>query len=186
MIEIAQYSQGHQEGVVSVILPVQQEEFGIPVTLADQPDLLDIPNFYQRGVGNFWVAILNAEVVGTIALLDIGNSQSALRKVFVKEPFRGGAHGVARRLLDELLRWCTERSVSEVYLGTTAKFLAAHRFYEKNGFKEIAKPLLPPAFPIMAVDTKFYSHQLPRGLPNKPLVPTHKSEALLLAAQRRR
>jgi RimJ/RimL family protein N-acetyltransferase len=53
--------------------------------------------------------------------------------------------------------------VTEIYLGTTAEFLAAHRFYEKNGFKEIAKSQLPPAFPIMAVDTKFYKQQLPTG-----------------------
>jgi N-acetylglutamate synthase-like GNAT family acetyltransferase len=160
MIEIAQFSNDHQEGVVSVILPVQQMEFGIPVNLADQPDLLDIPSYYQRGAGNFWVATFNGEVVGTIALLDIGNSQGALRKMFVKESFRGRVHDVARRLLDELLRWCVERSVTDIYLGTTAKFLAAHRFYEKNGFKEITKSQLPPAFPIMSVDTKFYGQQL--------------------------
>jgi N-acetylglutamate synthase-like GNAT family acetyltransferase len=160
MIEIAQFSNDHQEGVVSVILPVQQMEFGIPVNLTDQPDLLDIPSYYQRGAGNFWVATFNGEVVGTIALLDIGNSQGALRKMFVKESFRGRVHDVAWRLLGELLRWCVERSVTEIYLGTTAKFLAAHRFYEKNGFKEIAKSQLPSAFPVMAVDTKFYRQQL--------------------------
>lgn len=49
MIEIVPYSPHHQDGVV--ILPIQSDEFGIPVTLADQPDLLDIPGFYQRGVG---------------------------------------------------------------------------------------------------------------------------------------
>ena len=37
-------------------------------------------------------------------------------------------------MLDTLLRWCGEHAIDEVYLGTTAKFLAAHRFYEKNGF----------------------------------------------------
>jgi hypothetical protein len=96
MIEITQFSIDHQQGVVSVILPVQQMEFGIPVTLADQPDLMDIPNYYQSGAGNFWVATFNEAVVGTIALLDIGNSQGALRKMFVKEPFRGRVHDVAR------------------------------------------------------------------------------------------
>ena len=47
--------------------------------------------------------------------------------------------------------------VAAVYLGTTAKFLAAHRFYEKNGFREIAREALPDSFPVMAVDTKFYT-----------------------------
>jgi hypothetical protein len=48
----------------------------------------------------------------------------------------------------------------EVYLGTTEKFFAAHRFYEKNGFREIAQTKLPASFPIMTVDTKFYSRSL--------------------------
>jgi hypothetical protein len=98
MIEVVPFSPGHQVGVVSVILAVQREEFEIPVSLADQPDLIDIPSFYQRGAGNFWVAVFDEEVVGTISLLDIGNGQGALRKMFVKAPFRGAAHGVARQL----------------------------------------------------------------------------------------
>jgi N-acetylglutamate synthase-like GNAT family acetyltransferase len=59
------------------------------------------------------------------------------------------------------MMWCQERSVREVYLGTTSKFLAAHRFYEKNGFREIEKKSLPGNFPLMAVDTKFYAFTVP-------------------------
>ena len=156
MIEIKPFASEHGDGVVSVILPIQQEEFGIPVTLADQPDVLDIPGFYQKGKGNFWVALSGNEVVGTIGLLDIGNGQGALRKMFVKTAYRGKEHGVAQRLLDGLRNWCVEQGMREVFLGTTAKYLAAHRFYEKNGFAEIAKAELPASFPVMAVDSKFY------------------------------
>jgi hypothetical protein len=60
-------------GVAAVILPIQREEFGIPITLEEQPDLLDIAGFYQQGDGNFWVAVCDETVVGTIGLLDIGN-----------------------------------------------------------------------------------------------------------------
>ncbi len=173
MIEILPYSPGHQAGVVSVIVPIQQQEFSIPVTLGEQPDLLDIPGFYQRGGGNFWVALHGGEVVGTIALLDIGNGQGALRKMFVKEAFRGSAHGVASRLLGALLRWCADRGLRNVFLGTTSRFLAAHRFYEKNGFREIDPGQLPGEFPVMAVDTRFYRLDLQGGgTPNSALQPT--------------
>ncbi len=143
-------------GVAALIVPIQQAEFGIAVTLADQPDLADIPAFYRRGGGNFWVAEADGQIVGTIGLLDIGHRQAALRKMFVAAPFRGREHGVAARLLDELLAWCAARSIVEIYLGTTDRFLAAHRFYEKNGFVEIARHDLPERFPVMAVDSKFY------------------------------
>ena len=154
MIRIVAFSADRRAAVVNLVLPIQQSEFGIPVTLDDQPDLLDIPAFYQKKNGNFWVALEDSEVVGTISLLDIGNGQGALRKMFVKAPFRGT--GVAGGLLRVLLDWCQERKVREVYLGTTEQFLAAHRFYEKNGFVEVTKRELPCAFPIMTVDTRFY------------------------------
>ena len=156
MIDVVPFAKHHLAGVVDVILPIQQAEFGIAITLDGQPDLLDIPGFYQQRNGNFWVALQGTDVVGTISLLDIGNNQAALRKMFVKAPFRGRQYGVALRLLDVLLHWCTARNVQEIYLGTTPKFLAAHRFYEKNGFCEIRQSQLPGTFPIMAVDTKFY------------------------------
>jgi N-acetylglutamate synthase-like GNAT family acetyltransferase len=176
MIEIVPFSKHHISGVVDVILPIQQLEFDIPITLDDQPDLLDIPGFYQKGSGNFWVALHGSEIVGTIALLDIGNNQGALRKMFVKAQFRGSRQGVARRLLRVLLDWCELHNIYEIYLGTTAKFLAAHRFYEKNGFLEIQQSELPISFPVMSVDTKFYKYLLANGGPNMTLKRNQEGE----------
>lgn len=160
MIVIEAFSAEHQQGVVDVILPIQQGEFDIPITLEAQPDLLNIAGFYQTGAGNFWVAIVDGQVVGTLALLDIGNGQGALRKMFVKPEYRGREFGVATTLLDHLLTWSRNQGITEIYLGTTEKFLAAHRFYERSGFSEIEKAALPEAFPVMSVDTKFYARTL--------------------------
>jgi len=156
MVSILPFSRQYADGVVEVILPIQQHEFDIPITLEAQPDLQDIAAFYQRGQGHFWIAVDDRCVVGTIGLLDIGNHQTALRKMFVKASHRGREHGVAQRLFDTLLAWCQSQGVMDIYLGTTARFLAAHRFYEKNGFDEIAREALPARFPVMAVDTRFY------------------------------
>jgi len=156
MTLIRQFAPADAQAVIDVILPIQQSEFGIAITLEAQPDLQDILGFYQRGGGGFWVAESEGAVVGTIALLDIGNRQGALRKMFVAKSHRGPAHGVSARLMATLLEWCRTRGIDEIYLGTTGAFLAAHRFYEKNGFTELAKSELPGAFPVMAVDTKFY------------------------------
>lgn len=160
MIEIVPFTPAHADGVVSLIVPIQQSEFDIPISLEAQPDLSDIPGFYQRGEGNFWIALDSGKVVGTVALLDIGNHQAALRKMFVAAAYRGPQPGVAKHLLETLVSWCRARAVREVYLGTTARFLAAHRFYEKNGFQDIARAELPERFPVMAVDTKFYRRSL--------------------------
>lgn len=155
-ILIAPFLDADRQGVLDVILPIQQREFGIPITAADQPDLMSIPEFYQSGTGGFWVARSNGEVVGTVGLKDIGSGQTALRKMFVAAPFRGRELGVAGKLLDVLLAHARAKRVAEIFLGTTEKFLAAHRFYEKRGFRELPKAELPVAFPVMAVDSKFY------------------------------
>jgi N-acetylglutamate synthase-like GNAT family acetyltransferase len=63
-------------------------------------------------------------------------------------------------LLDTVLGWARAKGVLEIFLGTTSKFLAAHRFYEKNDFSEITQSALPPAFPIMTVDTKFFHRRV--------------------------
>lgn len=160
MITTRPYTNDDQPDVVELILPIQQREFGITIGLEDQPDLLNIPSFYQQGDGNFWVAQDEHELAGTIALLDIGDHQVALRKMFVKVGYRGAKEGVARRLLDTVLRWCSRRGIKTIYLGTTAQFLAAHHFYEKNGFVLVDKDELPERFPVMAVDTRFYRFRL--------------------------
>ena len=159
-LEISAFRPELQQQVVDLILAIQREEFGMAISAEQQPDLMRIPSFYQVGDGNFWVARSGDEVVGTLSLLDIGSHQGALRKMFVQRDFRGSGSGTAQRLLETLIGWCTARGVREIYLGTTPHFHAAHRFYEKNGFHEIAKTALPQRFPIMEVDTKFYQRRV--------------------------
>jgi N-acetylglutamate synthase-like GNAT family acetyltransferase len=159
-LEIIPFQPEFEPQVVDLILEIQRSEFGIAISAEEQPDLMRIPGFYQVGDGNFWVARSGNDVVGTISLLDIGSRQGALRKMFVRREFRGGASGAARRLLETLIRWSAARGVQEIFLGTTPHFHAAHRFYEKHGFHEIAKSALPAKFPIMEVDTKFYHRRV--------------------------
>ena len=155
-IVIEKFTENYKDAVINLILDIQQNEFEISITRADQPDLSDIANFYQSGKGNFWVALYNRQVIGTISLIDIGNHQGALRKMFVKAAFRGNRFHTAALLLQQLITWARECEIHDIYLGTTEKFLAAHRFYEKNGFGQINQTTLPEIFPIMKVDTKFY------------------------------
>lgn len=155
-ITVEQCKPEYQPQILNLILQIQQEEYNIAITQADQPDLLDIAQFYQNGVGNFWVALHTGQVVGTIALLDIQNGQLALRKMFVAKEYRGQTYKTAHLLLSNALNWAEKNGTREIYLGTTPQYLAAHRFYEKNGFEEIPPEDLPDRFPIMAVDKKFY------------------------------
>lgn len=157
VLNIRKYQASDQEQVLQLILNIQQQEYNIPITREDQPDLLTIESFYQQENGNFWVACDGEQVVGTIALLDIGNQQVALRKMFVQAEYRGKVWNTATLLLQQAISWAQQQQVTQIYLGTTMQFIAAHRFYEKHGFEEIAIKQLPDSFPVMKVDTKFYS-----------------------------
>ena len=150
------YNKKYQQQVIDLILDIQQNEFHVPVTIKDQPDLLNIENFYCNKNGNFWVALEDDEVIGTIALIDIDNDQSCLRKMFVHKDHRGKEKGVGQLLLDALIDWCKEKNIKEVYLGTIDTMIAAHKFYVRNDFVEIDKAQLPATFPVMKVDNKFF------------------------------
>lgn len=156
MIEIIPFDPARTNDVISLILPIQQAEFGLPITIEHQPDLLKIPEVYQDGKGNFWTALDGDKVVGTIALMDIGNRQAELRKMFVDKNYRGREHRTGKRLLDTLIDWAKEKGFKDIYLGTTEVMTTAHRFYEKNGFVEVEREDLPNERFTSLVDRKFY------------------------------
>lgn len=146
----------YSEQVIDLILNIQQKEFNIPITIEDQPDLLQIESFYQEKGGNFWGAFIEAELVGTIALVKFDDKEAAIRKMFVKKEFRGKEHQIAQKLLEILISYCRENGIDQIMLGTVSVLNAAMRFYERNQFKIIAKENLPAKFPLMSADNIFY------------------------------
>ncbi len=159
-MKIRPYKDDDKDQIINLIVNIQRNEFHLDIDQSDQPDLSQIDSFYQKDLGNFWVAVVNKKIIGTIALLDIGNKKTALRKLFVDQNYRGYHHGTAGFLLSTVLTWANERNITDIYLGTVSKFLAAHRFYEKNNFHQITKVDLPEHFMLVDIDDMFYHRQL--------------------------
>jgi GNAT superfamily N-acetyltransferase len=156
-VSIIPLSNACSDQAAGLILPIQQLEFNVPITLADQPDLLDLEAAYFRPGGHFWGAFIGGDLAGTIGLLaPPGSSIGVIRKMFVKAPYRGKPWQVAQRLLGTLVGYAREKRMEDIYLGTISRMHAAHRFYEKNGFRRVEKSALPAAFPFMPVDDVFY------------------------------
>ena len=158
--EIRSLNNEYCNQILGLILPIQQIEFNVPVTLEGQPDLLDIETSYDKTGGGFWGAIYQGELIGTIALISIGNQSGAIRKMFVKKEFRGKDLGVAQQLFSNLVRHCGINNINHLYLGTVDILKAAHRFYERNGFQRINKELLPAYFPVMMGENVYYNLKL--------------------------
>ena len=154
-VAIAPWAPADRDAVVNMILAIQQGEFDLPITAAEQPDLADVDAAYRTGGGEFWVARGgDGQVVGTIAALAFDDNAVALRKMFVHPSQRGS--GLAAELMATVLEWARRHGYRIVLLGTTAVIRGAHRFYEKHGFVRIEPEALPASFPRMAVDSVFF------------------------------
>ncbi|PWN71340.1 GNAT family N-acetyltransferase [Chryseobacterium phosphatilyticum] len=155
-LEIQPIGNAYSEQAIDLILTIQQKEFNIPITIQDQPDLLQIESFYQEAGGNFWGAFIDGELVGSIALVKFEERAGAVRKMFVKKEFRGREFNIAQILLEILISFCRENNIHDIYLGTINVLKAAQRFYERNEFSKIEKETLPAKFPLMSADDIFY------------------------------
>jgi GNAT superfamily N-acetyltransferase len=154
-LQIIPIGNEHANDVIDLVLTIQQKEFNIAITLDDQPDLLNIQDFYHAGGGGFWGAFIDDELVGTIALVKFSDKKAAIRKMFVKKEYRGKEYSIAQQLLNTLIDYSTENGIDNLYLGTVSILEAALRFYERNHFVRVEKELLPKAFPLMSADNVF-------------------------------
>ena len=94
--DIRQYQGKRDAEIAALILGIQNEESGLGLSVADQPDLLDIVAYYRDG--GFWIALHQDQVVGTIGLVTYGR-RGALKKFFVAKAHRGPL-GPAQALYD--------------------------------------------------------------------------------------
>ena len=68
-LNIETYRGKFDEEIISLILSIQNEEAKIGLSLQEQPDLLDIHRSYQQPGGEFWIALSDGQVIGTIGLM---------------------------------------------------------------------------------------------------------------------
>lgn len=82
-----------------------------------------------------WVAVLEGRVVGVVAAVSQQKSGGAveLRRMAVDQSYRGCGVGVA--LGRKVLEFAATHRYFSVVLGTTAYTHAAHRLYQRLGFR---------------------------------------------------
>lgn len=140
-MEIMNYEDKYKQQIIDLILHIQNDEAGIDLSVKEQPDLLDIPYFYQRNGGEFWIAVENDTIIGTIALMNYGNGNAVLKKFFVKKSHRNKKVGYA--LYMQLKTFAENNGINVIILDTPSVAKKSHEFYERSGFKRIEKSMLP-------------------------------------------
>lgn len=135
------YSGKYDDEIISLILDIQNNETKIDLSLEEQPDLLDIHDSYQKNGGEFWLALSDGRVVGTIGLMMKENNCAVMKKFFVKKEHRSQRVGLA--LYKMLLEYAENAGVKHIILDTPSAAHQSHRFYEKAGFYKISVSQLP-------------------------------------------
>lgn len=95
--------------------------------------LYDFAKSHNKDKGNIWVAELNGEVVGSIAIVKVDNSTAQLRW-FLTEPHTRGK-GLGKRLMKTAMEFCKKENYRKVFLLTISDLKAARYLYESYGFE---------------------------------------------------
>jgi GNAT superfamily N-acetyltransferase len=102
-----------------------------------EPDLefdrdLDEPDAAYSAL---WVALDGDDVVGSVALRDLGGGAVELKRMYLRPAQRG--RGLGRELLILAIGWARSHGMTSVRLDTSERMVAAQRLYEAHGFERI-------------------------------------------------
>lgn len=140
-MKIIEFDPKYTQEIYDFVMSVKSNEIGWK---SEPEDLHDISNFYLKDGGNFWLALEDEKIVGTLALKNMGENRGYLERMFLAKEQRGT--GLAQKMLKLLLDRAKEAGINEIYLATTTTPVTerAIAFYKKMGFVQIDK--LPEDF----------------------------------------
>ena len=93
-MKIETYNGRFDNEIIALILSIQNDETKIGLSLQEQPDLLDIQRYYQWSGGEFWVALSDDRVIGTIVLMLKEKNCDVLKNFLWRRRF---AHKICKR-----------------------------------------------------------------------------------------
>ena len=100
--------------------------------------MADPASYYRSERGDAFLAIINGEVVGAVAVKKLGPAGFEFCKLIVTEGARG--HGVGRALVEHCLTFAKERDGSAVFLQSFNALYVALGLYRRMGFVDTPTP----------------------------------------------
>jgi putative acetyltransferase len=136
-------------------------EYGasLPVDLSFQnfaDELFSLPGAYAPPGGALLLARVDGAAAGCVAFRQLDSAACEMKRLYVRPGFRGLQLGSL--LVESAISAARERGFVEMRLDTLATMPAAHRLYERLGFREI-----PPYPASYAPGSRFYSLGLRDG-----------------------
>ena len=142
--------------LVDLINYCQNIEAKLNIKMDEQNDIFQIDTYYQQKGGNFWIALKNNHVVGSIALLPLDSKTAVLKKLFTYPDYRGKPNHLGAKLYQELLTFAKQKSFQRIVLDTPENETRSHYFYEKNGFKQVSSKDFNASYPYPDRDSRLY------------------------------
>ena len=91
---------------------------------------------YIENGGNLWIAVDDKDdIVGTIALKKHNNSEAEIKKLYVRNDYRGT--GLSKELYSKVMETSKNLHFKRIFLGTYDKLDRAINFYQRRGFTPI-------------------------------------------------
>ena len=95
--------------------------------------LVSMAEFVVSGVGSrLWVAVDGENIVGSVAIVQSGDSVAKLRWFIVSPEYQG--KGVGKKLFDTAMKFCRAERYAQVFLWTFQELEIARYVYKKYGF----------------------------------------------------
>lgn len=102
-----------------------------------EEELANLPGKYAKPEGRLFLAISEGKVAGCIALRKLEEGICEMKRLFVRDEFRG--HKIGNLLIEKLISEAKELGYQKLRLDTfPPKMGKAVGLYEAHGFREIA------------------------------------------------
>lgn len=127
MYELVEYNKKYEEQLIKLWIDVCVEEFGFEEWRDGMSKVEE--ELYEK----IWIAVIDNQVVGSIAYIDKGDNIAEIKRVYVYAEHRGT--GISQQFMELLIDELEEKGYEKVVLETWSKFNRGINFYIKNKFQ---------------------------------------------------
>lgn len=127
---IVPFEPHHADGFRSLVVDTLRE-FGFEPDPEIDPDLADPAVTYTA----LWVAVVGDNVIGSVALRDLGAGALELKRMYLRREHRG--RGLGKQLLATALDFARANGARVIELDTSERMVTARRLYEAHGFRRV-------------------------------------------------
>lgn len=154
-LQIIQAATNYQLAETRVLFREYESWLGLDLCFQGfEAELAGLPGKYAKPEGRLYLAYFDKNLAGCIAMRKLGEAVCEMKRLFVRESFRGKQIGV--QLIERLILDAKEIGYAKMRLDTyPLKMGKAAKLYESHGFREIPPYYENPYDGVLFMELKF-------------------------------